>query len=110
MKASILLKKVSKKEYVYLFSLDKKIIHFVPRFLANIIDHLDVELMMNCAQQFIGTHDFSSYTARLQPNTKVQRTIDSCEIKRNEILTANFFPEMSYALHISGAGFMRYQI
>lgn len=105
-----IIKESKQKEYVYLFSFGQKNHPFCAPFLANIIDHLDVELMMNCAQQFIGTHDFSSYTARLQPNTKVQRSIDSCEIKRNEILTANFFPEMSYALHITGAGFMRYQI
>jgi tRNA pseudouridine38-40 synthase len=98
------------KEYVYLFSFGQKNHPFCAPFLANIIDHLDVDLMSCCAKLFIGTHDFSSYTARLQPNTKVFRTIASCEIKKNNILAANFFPEVSYALHITGAGFMRYQI
>lgn len=98
------------KEYVYLFSFGQKNHPFCAPFLANIMDELNVNLMSDCARYFIGTHDFSSYTARLQPNTKVLRTITSCEIKRNEILTANFFPEESYALHISGEGFMRYQI
>lgn len=98
------------KEYVYLFSFGQKNHPFCAPFLANIIEELDIKLMSDCARLFIGTHDFSSYTARLQPNTKVLRTIDSCEIKRNEILKANFFPEVSYALHITGEGFMRYQI
>lgn len=98
------------KEYVYLFSFGQKNHPFCAPFLANIIDDLDVDLMSDCARLYMGTHDFSSYTARLQPNTKVLRTIVSCEIKRNEILKANFFPEVSYALHITGAGFMRYQI
>ncbi|MCM4152484.1 tRNA pseudouridine(38-40) synthase TruA [Arenibacter sp. N53] len=98
------------KEYVYLFSFGQKNHPFCAPFLANIIDELNVELMTDCARLFVGTHDFSSYTARLQPNTKVLRTIESCEIKRNNILEANFFPEISYALHITGAGFMRYQI
>ena len=98
------------KEYVYLFSCGQKNHPFCAPFLANIIDKLDVGLMADCAQLFMGTHDFTSYTARLQPNTKVLRTIASCEIKRNEILEANFFPEVSYALHITGEGFMRYQI
>jgi len=105
-----IIKESKLKEYVYLFSFGQKNHPFCAPFLANIIDQLDVDLMMACARLFIGTHDFSSYTARLQPNTKVKRTIDTCEIKRNEILEANFFPEMSYALHITGAGFMRYQI
>ncbi|PXX29776.1 tRNA pseudouridine(38-40) synthase TruA [Arenibacter sp. ARW7G5Y1] len=98
------------KEYVYLFSFGQKNHPFCAPFLANIIDELDLDLMSDCAQIFIGTHDFSSYTARLQPNTKVVRTIESCIIKENELLKANFFPEASYALHITGEGFMRYQI
>ncbi|MCK0191118.1 tRNA pseudouridine(38-40) synthase TruA [Arenibacter sp. F20364] len=98
------------KEYVYLFSCGQKNHPFCAPFLANIIDKLDVDLMADCARLFTGTHDFSSYTARLQPNTKVLRTIASCEIKKNKILEANFFPEVSYALHITGEGFMRYQI
>lgn len=98
------------KEYVYLFSYGQKNHPFAAPFLANIIEELDLELMKKGAALFVGTHNFSSYTARLQPNTKVNRTVDSCEIKRNEILQANFFPEYSYALHIKGAGFMRYQI
>ena len=105
-----IIKESKLKEYVYLFSYGQKNHPFCAPFLANIIDELNMDLMMDCAKLFIGTHDFSSYTARLQPNTKVERTIETCEIKRNEILEANFFPEMSYALHITGAGFMRYQI
>ena len=105
-----IIKESKLKEYVYLFSYGQKNHPFCAPFLANIIDELNMDLMMDCAKIFIGTHDFSSYTARLQPNTKVERTIETCEIKRNEILEANFFPEMSYALHITGAGFMRYQI
>lgn len=105
-----IIKESKLKEYVYLFSFGQKNHPFCAPFLANIIADLDVDLMKDCAQLFIGTHNFSSYTARLQPNTKVQRTIETCEIKRNEILKANFFPDISYALHITGAGFMRYQI
>ena len=105
-----IIKESKLKEYVYLFSYGQKNHPFCAPFLANIIDELNMDLMMDGAKIFIGTHDFSSYTARLQPNTKVERTIETCEIKRNEILEANFFPEMSYALHITGAGFMRYQI
>ncbi|WP_086476785.1 MULTISPECIES: tRNA pseudouridine(38-40) synthase TruA [Arenibacter] len=98
------------KEYVYLFSFGDKNHPYCAPYLTNIIEDLDIELMKKCAEMFIGTHDFSAFTARLQPHTKVVRTIDSCVIKENTILKANFFPEISYALHITGAGFMRYQI
>ncbi|CAM4391401.1 tRNA pseudouridine synthase A [Zobellia nedashkovskayae] len=98
------------KEYVYLFSHGKKNHPFCAPFLANILNQLDVDLMQKGAELFEGTHNFKIYTARLQENTKTERTIISCELKENKLLKANFFPEKSYALHVSGKGFMRYQI
>lgn len=98
------------KEYVYLFSFGEKNHPFCAPFLANIQEKLDIGLMVQGAELFVGTYDFSSYTARSKSNTQVIRTLDVCEIRKNKILTANFFPASSYALHISGSGFMRYQI
>lgn len=104
------IKDSKQKEYVYLFSFGEKNHPYCAPFLTNIIDDLDIDLMIKCADLFVGKHDFSAYTARLKPNTKVVRTIDSCKIIENSLLEANFFPKTSYALHIKGAGFMRYQI
>lgn len=98
------------KEYVYLFSYGTKNHPFCAPFLTNIITHLDIALMQEAAALFLGTHNFSSYTAKLQPNTKVIRTITNCEIAPNTLLKANFFPEESYAFTVKGTGFMRYQI
>ena len=98
------------KEYVYLFSFGSKHHPFCAPFLANFHENLDVEIMKEGAQLFVGTHNFSAYTARLRENTDVMRTIESCKIKPNTLLTANFFPETSYALYVTGKGFMRYQI
>lgn len=98
------------KEYVYLFSHGGKNHPFAAPFIANIIEELDLSLMNDAAKLFEGEHDFSTYTARIQENTQSVRTIESCEIRPNEILQANFFPKESHALHIKGKGFMRYQI
>lgn len=98
------------KEYIYLFSYGEKNHPFAAPFMANIIDELDIELMQNACQLFEGEHDFSAYTARLQEHTQIVRTIEGCEIRLNNILQANFFPKRSYALHVTGKGFMRYQI
>ncbi|VAW11042.1 Similar to tRNA pseudouridine synthase A, group TruA2 [hydrothermal vent metagenome] len=98
------------KEYIYLFSHGEKNHPFCAPFLANILDELDIGLMKRAASLFEGKHDFSVYTARIQENTKSIRTIEHCEIRPNTVLTANFFPENSYALHVKGQGFMRYQI
>jgi tRNA pseudouridine38-40 synthase len=98
------------KEYVYLFSYGVKNHPFCAPFIANMLGDLDIEIMKIAAKKFIGTHDFSLYTARLQLNTKVIRCVDFCEIKPNNLLKANFFPEYSFAFLVRGQGFMRYQI
>jgi len=98
------------KEYVYLFSYGEKNHPFCAPFMANIIEELDIKLMKKAATFYEGTHDFSAYTARLRPLTVTQRTIDKCYIIENKLLQANFFPAKSYALHIVGKGFMRYQV
>ena len=98
------------KEYVYLFSFGEKNHPFCAPFLTNVIEELDIKMMTKAAKLFEGTHDFSTYTARLQKNTKVIRTIALCEIRTNTIVKANFFPDKTYALIVRGEGFMRYQI
>lgn len=98
------------KEYHYFFSFGSKNHPFSAPFITNYIDPLNIELMMEGAGLFEGTHDFTVYTASLKPNTKTVRKIESCSIVENDILTANFFPEHSYILKIEGSGFMRYQI
>lgn len=98
------------KEYVYLFAFGEKSHPFCAPYLVTFLYDLDIDRMMKAAKLFLGTHDFKSYTARIQENTKFIRTITSIEIKPNTIVQANFFPKKTYALHIKGEGFMRYQI
>lgn len=98
------------KEYVYLFSFGNKNHPYSAPFIANILDELDLDLMKKAAKLFVGTHDFSAYTVKAQNNAEKKRTVELCEIRRNSILKANFFPEKSFALHVEGKGFMRYQI
>jgi tRNA pseudouridine38-40 synthase len=99
-----------RKEYLYLFSFGEKNHPFCAPFIANVIGDMNIDVMIEAATLYEGEHDFSSYTANLKPNAEVVRTIDTCRIEENTILTANFFPEKSYVLRIEGAGFMRYQI
>lgn len=98
------------KEYIYLFSFGNKNHPFSAPFITGIQENLNLERMKKGAKLFEGEHDFKSYTARIQENTQSVRTIEKCEIRVNELLQANFFPEISYALHVEGKGFMRYQI
>jgi tRNA pseudouridine38-40 synthase len=105
-----IIQSVKIKEYVYLFSYGKKNHPFCAPFMANIMGPLNIELMKKAAVLFVGTHNFSAFTGRLQINTVTVRSILSCEIRENKTLKANFFPEHSYELCTTGDGFMRYQI
>lgn len=98
------------KEYIYLFSFGEKNHPFCAPFLTNILEPLDIERMKEAACLFEGLHDFSAYTSRIQENSKFLRKVERCVIENNTLLSANFFPETSYALHITATGFMRYQV
>lgn len=105
-----IIKSSKTKKYVYLFSFGEKNHPYCAPFLANIHDNLNLAIMQRAALLFEGEHDFSSYTVKNKGNSKTIRNILSCELRENQVLTANFFPERSYALHIEGTGFLQYQI
>ncbi len=98
------------KEYVYLFSHGQKNHPFCAPFMANIIDTLDIDTMTKAAPLFEGTHNFKSYTVRPNEKTQFEREVLTCRLKKNDLYTASFFPAETFALHVYGAGFMRYQI
>jgi len=105
-----IIKDPKSKEYVYLFSFGEKNHPFCAPFITNVLEDLDLESMKKAANLFVGSHNFASYTVKGQKNANKVRTIEICEIRDNKLLKANFFPHKSYALHVKGKGFMRYQI
>ena len=105
-----IIKDPKSKEYVYLFSFGEKNHPFCAPFITNILEDLNLEVMKKGANLFVGSHNFTSYTVKGQKNRSRVRTIEICEIRQNNILKANFFPKKTYALHVIGKGFMRYQI
>lgn len=98
------------KEYHYYFSFGEHNHPFAAPFIVNIENGLDIELMKKGANLFEGEHYFHKYCTKPSEKTIFKRIIDSCEIVENDILTANFFPEVSYILKVRGKGFLRYQI
>ena len=105
-----IIKDPKSKEYVYLFSFGEKNHPFCAPFITNILEDLNLEAMKKGANLFVGSHNFTSYTVKGQKNRSRVRTIEICEIRENNILKANFFPKKTYALHVIGKGFIRYQI
>ena len=58
--------------------------------------NLDISLMNKGVKLFEGTHYFSSYCSKPNKETKLIRTIDSCQIIENHLYQANFFPSNLY--------------
>ncbi len=98
------------KEYVYLFSFGEKFHPFCAPFMYNIAEELDIATMKLGAKLFEGKHCFRSYCHRPTKHTILEGEISCCEIVKNEIYKANFFPEESYLLRVKGEGFKRNQI
>lgn len=98
------------KEYLYLFSFGEKFHPFCAPFMYNITEELNISLMQEAATLFVGKHNFRSYCHRPSENTILEGEITHCEIKKNEVYTASFFPKESYLLRVKGEGFKRNQI
>lgn len=98
------------KEYLYFFCIKEKMHPFCAPLMVNLQEDLDIDLMKKGAKLFEGEHDFYSFAFRPNPKTKTEGKIECCELTENKIYTANFFPEVSYVLKVSGEGFKRQQI
>ncbi|WP_281986118.1 tRNA pseudouridine synthase A [Aquimarina aggregata] len=98
------------KEYIYLFSFGEKFHPFSAPFMYNILEDLDIEIMQEAAKLFEGKHNFRSYCHRPSAHTILEGEIVLCEITKNDVYTASFFPKESYLLRVKGEGFKRNQI
>ena len=78
--------------------------------MVNLFEDLDIQLMQEAANHFVGTHDFRNYSYKPTPQTQTVMEVLTCEIVNNTLVTASFFPEDSYLLRVRGEGFKRHQI
>lgn len=98
------------KEYLYLFTYGEKPHPFCAAFMTYVPNDLDIKLMQKGAKLFEGKHDFRSYCFRPTEHTVTQGEIKRCELSKNTLYTANFFPKESYLLRVRGKGFKRHQL
>src|SRR5690554_4624841 len=98
------------KQYAYLFAFGQKSHPFCAPFLMTFHEELDIERMKAGAKLFEGTHNFTHFCTRPNEHTQVIREVAKCEIQENDLISASFFPQKSYALHVHGEGFLRNQI
>lgn len=105
-----IIQNAKKKEYAYLFAFGDKSHPFCAPLLTTIREELDINLMMEGAKLFEGTHFFKSYCSKPSGEGKYTRELLKCEITRNHLISASFFPRESFVLHVHGQGFLRNQV
>ena len=98
------------KEYIYLFTFGDRMHPFCAPFMVCFREMLDISIMKKAALLFEGTHDFKNYTYKPTVNTETVGTIKKCELLRNTLYSASFFPKETYILRVIGEGFKRHQI
>ena len=98
------------KEYIYFFAYGEKPHPFSAPFIATFLEELDVEEMKKAAKLFEGHHNFRQYCKKPSPQTVLERSVISSHIEENDIYTANFFPEQSFAYRVKAVGFLRNQV
>ena len=98
------------KEYVYFFAHGEKSHPFCASLMTTFRDVLDIELMAKGAKLFEGTHNFKGYCSKTSENGLYIRSVDSCDLSDNTMITASFFPKKSHMLKVRGEGFGYNQI
>lgn len=98
------------KEYHYYFYSHPDRYPMAAPFLHQEQQELNIPLMQEGAKVFEGEHDFFLYHYRPKENSKTIRHISVSEIKKNDLISANFFPPTSYYLKVISDGFGRHQI
>jgi tRNA pseudouridine38-40 synthase len=103
------------KEYHYYFSTDTManpifndtVTHIPSRNNDSTAEPLNIELMQQACNLFVGEHDFYSFAKRDSTMSSTFRTIVSCEIIQTKSLAFN---SNVYYLKIVGEGFLRYMV
>lgn len=98
------------KEYHYFFSSGKKNHPFSAPSIMSVDEELDIELMKEGAQLFLGEHNFKGYCAKPNDSKNFRRQIVHSEIYLNKEIIGNFIPSESYVFKVRSEGFLRYQV
>ncbi|PHR59595.1 MAG: tRNA pseudouridine(38-40) synthase TruA [Arcobacter sp.] len=95
------------KEYHYYFCTDSIYNPVLNDSVAHISSTVDINLMKQGCELFVGEHDFNSFAKRDTTMRSKLRTIVSCEIVETQALALG---NKVYYLKIVGEGFLRYMV
>jgi tRNA pseudouridine38-40 synthase len=105
-----LIQSVKRKTYRYFFS-DADYFHpFASAFMTSVSGINSLEQMQLNATQFVGTHDFSAFCKISGNKSDFIREVLEVQVFEASDFTAEFFPEKSCCIEVTGTGFLTHQV
>jgi len=98
------------KEYHYYFSSGEKSHPFNAPLIRDFGELLNIELMQEAAQLFMGVHNFKRYASKPSENTIFEREILLSVIEENTRFIDAYNPSDAYVFKVRSKGFLRYQV
>jgi len=98
------------KEYHYYFSSGDKSHPFNAPLIRDFGEQLNIELMQEAAQLFMGVHNFKRYASKPSENTNFEREILFSVIDENTRFVDAYSPSEAYVFKVRSKGFLRYQV
>lgn len=105
-----LIQAVSQKTYRYYFSFETDFHPLASAYAEHIPEKLNVELMQEAANSFVGIHDFYAFCKPSPNKTNYEREVISSKIKLSTDFSGSFFPKEIYNFEITGRGFLHHQV
>jgi len=105
-----LIQAVRQKTYRYYFSNESNFHPFASAFLVNIPSSLDLDLMREAAQLFVGSHDFKAFCKASENKTDYTREVLSAAIYTSSEFLGTFFPTKIHYFEVTGTGFLHHQV
>jgi tRNA pseudouridine38-40 synthase len=105
-----LIQAVKQKTYRFYFSNYADFHPFASAFLVNVSEDLNLELMQEAAQIFIGEYDFKSFCKPSVNKTDYKREVISAGINTSDEFQGIFFPSKISYFEVIGTGFLHHQV
>ncbi|WP_057939702.1 tRNA pseudouridine(38-40) synthase TruA [Algoriphagus resistens] len=101
---------VQQKTYRYYFANSSEFHPFASAFTVNVSGDLDLDLMKEACQLFVGEHDFKGFCRPSENKTDYVREVLSAGILATKEFLGQFFPTKIYCFQITGTGFLHHQV
>jgi tRNA pseudouridine38-40 synthase len=101
---------VEEKEYRYFFTDGEKPHPFIAGNMVWVNGQLNISLMEEAAQKFIGEHDFRRFCTKGKNTDNYIRNISEAEIILSSNLFGTCFPERVFCFRVKGSGFLMHQV